>query len=337
MKLSNQQLTQHLQKTLAPIYLISGDEPLLVQESCDEIINAAKQRGYTERDVLSVDRSFDWQQLLTASNTLSLFSEQRIIDLRMNDAKPGKDGGKILQQFAEKPPAQTLLLIRAAKMDAATQKTKWLSSLEKAGVFMQLWPLSADQLPRWLAQRMQTVKLSCTADGLQMLAARIEGNLLAAQQEIEKLALLHPPGTQLSEKDIDDAVVISSRYDIFRLVDACIAGEQQTIYRILNSLKAEGIEAILVLWALARECRMLARIAYQQTQGKALAALLAQERIFERRQAIVKKAIQRGNLRLYEQLLQQAAIIDKMVKGVEAGNVWDALTRLSYRLAGVEL
>lgn len=337
MKLNAQQLTQHLQKSLAPIYIISGDEPLLLQECCDQIINHAKQQGYTERDVMHVERSFDWNQLLAASNTLSLFSEKRIIDLRMPSPKPGKEGGKILQQLAEDPPPDTLVLIRAGKLDSAAQKTKWVKTLTTAGVFIQVWPLSIEQLPQWLATRMRARDLQCSPAGLQLLADRVEGNLLAAQQEIDKLGLLHAAGSQLTEQDIEEAVVISSRYDVFRLVDACLAGQSQQIYRIVNTLKQEGIDAILVLWALARECRMLARISFQQSQGQSLSGLLRQERVFDRRQGIVTSALQRGTPRLFQYLLQQARAIDEMIKGGQPGNVWDALTRLSFRLAGTKL
>src|SRR5690606_34729471 len=217
-KLRPEQLGAALAKQLAPIYLVSGDEPLLIQESCDQIRAAARKNGFSERELYHVETSFDWNQLLSAANSLSLFAEKKIIELRMPSGKPGDKGGKILQEYAESPAPDNLLLIITEKLDGAVQKSKWFKAVESFGQHIQVWPVTAAQLPRWIGLRLQSAGLRADSDAIDLLVSRIEGNLLAAVQEIEKLKLL-ADNNHINYELMASVVADSARYDVFGLAD----------------------------------------------------------------------------------------------------------------------
>lgn len=328
------QLAGHLQRGLAPVYFIHGDETLLVNECADAVRSAARTQGYSERQVFSVEAGFDWNTLLAASDSLSLFCEQRLLELRLPSGKPGKEGGKILRDYAERPAQDTLLLIVSAKLEPAARRSKWVQALEKAGISVPVWPVELARLPDWIERRMRARGLQPSRDALQVLAERVEGNLLAAAQEIEKLYLLHGPGT-LDLETVTELVTDSARYDVFGLVDAALAGDALHAQRILAGLRAEGVEPVLVLWALAREIRSLAAMSKEMQRGSTLQGVLASQRVWEKRKPVVSHALRRIQGRQWWSLLRRCARLDRVIKGRAAGSSWDELLQLSFDLAGV--
>jgi DNA polymerase-3 subunit delta len=327
MQLRHDQLTAHLQKQLAPIYLISGDVPLLVQESIDAIHASARKQGFDEKQIFHVEAGFSWQTLLNASQTLSLFSSKQILELRVTSSL-GDAGSKALQAYCAKIPDDKILLIRMGKIDSSSQRTNWFQALLKTGVVIQIWPLEKNQFPQWISQRLTSAELKYDSSAVTLLADLLEGNLLAAVQEIEKLKLLFPNETLTAEK-IRNAINNNARYDVFALGDAVLQSDAQRIVKILAHLKEEGTEPILVLWALARDVRMLASFAYANSRGISLEKSMQEQRVFEKRKPLIRQAMQKKTLLQLRELLQRANHIDRIIKGVEKGNVWNELTTLA--------
>ena len=336
MKLRVDQLAVSLENSLAPVYLVSGDEPFQVDEACQLIRQQCQQQGYSERELFHVDRSFDWQQLQSAAGALSLFSQQRMIELRLPSGKPGTEGARALVDYCEQVPDDIILLIVAAKLESSQARSKWFKALEQAGVVIQVWPIEKGQLPGWIRQRMQVRGMQPNDGALQMLVDRVEGNLLAADQELEKLRLLYGEGI-IDEQQVAAAVSDSARFDVFGLVDAALAGNAQRASRILYGLMAEGIEAIVVLWALAREIRSINAMSLAIQAGQSMDAVMGQYRVWEKRKPQVRAALQRYPARRWQGLLWQAAEIDKMIKGLSAGKAWDELLQLTLKIAGTSL
>jgi len=334
MILKPDQMKAHWRDTLAPIYLITGDEPFQKDELTDQLRQLARQRGCTERIIFHVDRSFEWTQLLHTSNSLSLFSERRLIELRLEQAKPGDVGAKTLLAYAEQLNGDDLLLITMPKLDAAGKKSKWYKTLEKVGVHVAVWPLDSQQLIGWIAHRLRRLGLSATPKAVQLLAERVEGNLLAAVQEIEKLNLS-------DERHIDEQTMLevtdSAQYDIFDLVDSALLGHIKKVVAIVERMKHSGTEVILVLWAFAREIRQLLLMAEQLANGQPMAQVLKAGRIWKKRENIVRTALQRHSVKHWQLYLQQASGIDRMIKGIDHGNVWEALLMLAMAMAGKRL
>lgn len=336
MRLRSNQLDAELKKSLLPVYLVTGDEPLLIQEALDSIRQRCKQLGFDERKILDVDRKFDWQSLTDESNTLSLFSEKILTELRLDTFKPGVAGGKVLQQYCKQVPEDRILLISAAKMDASSLKAKWSSEIERIGAIIQIWPIALNEMPQWIGQRARKMGLSIEQDAILLLADRLEGNLLAAQQELEKLKLLYPDATTKIDADsVLSSVADSSKYDIFNLTDACLKGDTRLAAKILNSLKLEGFEVSVALWALAKEIRLLAHLVRANFKGLPLAQVFKEQRVFQQRQALLAQAAQRLSLTLLQQLLDQCKLVDDLIKGVHKGlNPWDILLNISFGLSG---
>ncbi len=328
-----EQLADQLNKGLAPLYFIHGDETLLVNECADAIRAATRARGFSDRQVFSVDTGFDWQSLLAASDSLSLFSEQRLLELRLPTGKPGKEGAEILRQYAARPAPDTVLLILSGKLEAAARRSKWVQALEGAGVAVAVWPVAAAQLPAWIERRMGARGMQAERDAVQLLAERVEGNLLAADQEIEKLFLLHG-NARIDYQTVAEQVADSARYDIFGLVDCVLAGDPVHAQRMLVGLRAEGVEPVLVLWALAREIRSLASIAWAVQSGKSLAQALAAQRVWDKRKPLISSVLKRIRGRQWWALLRHCARIDRVIKGRAAGSAWDELLQLGLVLAG---
>lgn len=334
-KLRPEQLGAALSKGLAPIYLVSGDEPLLIQEACDTIRRAARAAGFSERDLYHCDANFDWGQVLTAANSLSLFSEQKIIELRLTTGKPGDKGGKVLQEYAQSPAPDNLLLIVANKLDGASQKSKWFKAIDDAGAHVQVWPISATQLPRWIGQRLQQAGLRADSSAIDLLASRIEGNLLAAAQEIEKLKLLAPDNI-VSYELMASAVADSARYDVFGLADKALHGDARAAVKTLHGLKTEGTEPINILWALTRDIRSMVQISLTVTQGKSFEIAARQAGIWDKRQPLIQTALRRLKPAHLQQLLRKANGIDKAIKGMRNAEPWDELLDLILNMAGVQ-
>lgn len=340
MKLSPAQLGKHLQGALAPVYVISGDEPLLCQEAADALRNACRQQGFAERQVFNAEANFDWGNLLQAGASLSLFAEKRLIELRLPSGKPGDKGAAALLEYIGRPPEDTVLLLSLPKLDGSTQKTKWAKALIEgaSSQFIQIWPVDAHQLPQWIRQRLAQAGLSASPDAVDMIAARVEGNLLAAAQEVEKLKLL-AEGNQVDAETVQAAVADSARFDVFGLIDAALNGEAAHALRMLEGLRGEGVETPVILWALARELRLLASLAHQHAQGVPLEKAFASARppVWDKRRPLVSKALQRHSSKRWGQLLLQAQQIDAQIKGQAPGNPWSELALLTLQLAGQRL
>ncbi len=334
MKLRFDQLEAHLQKGLQPIYLLSGDEPLQLMEAGDAIRRHARENGYGEREVMHAESGFDWNNLLAASGSMSLFAEQRLLELRLPSGKPGKEGGAVLADYAANPPPDTLLLIISGKIERASQNSKWFKALDSAGATLTVWPIDPPALPGWVSQRMRSRGMQPSQEAAQLLAERVEGNMLAAAQEVEKLLLLYGEG-EISAEQVEEGVADSARYDIFELVDTALLGDVPRTTRVMQGLRGEGVEPILVLWALLREIRAMAQMAAEMARGLDAEQAMAGQRVWDKRKPPVRAGLQRHNLNRWQLLLRRAGRIDRMIKGVEAGNPWDELLQLALLMAGV--
>jgi DNA polymerase-3 subunit delta len=331
-RLNADQLTGHLQRGLAPLYLVFGDEPLLALEAADAIRAQARREGYSEREVFTVEAGFSWQSLLASGNSLSLFASRRILEIRIPTGKPGTEGGQVLQDYCARLPDDTITLVTCPKLDKQAQATKWFKALEQAGTVVPVYPVERPRLPQWIAGRLAAQGQRADAAILQFLADRVEGNLLAAHQEIQKLGLLFPAGP-LNFDQVREAVLDVSRYDVFNLSDAMLAGDAVRLVRILDGLKGEGVAPTLALWALTQEIRTLARLKLGQRKGAALPQLFRELRVWESRQGLVQKALGRvGEARLMAGL-KQAADLDRLIKGLGRGDVWDELQQLGLAIA----
>jgi DNA polymerase-3 subunit delta len=336
MQLRPEALDGHLAKGLAPLYVITSDEHLLALEAADKIRRAARAQGYSERDVLSVERNFKWGELLAANQALSLFGDKKLIELRIPGGKPGKDGSAALQNYAKDLNPDNLTLITLPKLDWQTAKSAWVANLQQAAVYVEIPNVERAQLPGWIGMRLSSQNQSAERQSLDFIADRVEGNLLAAHQEIQKLALLHPPG-KLTHEQVIDAVLNVARYDVFKLSEAMLAGDPARLVRMLEGLKGEGEALPLVLWAVSEEIRTLLKLKSGMAQGRPLGALLKEYRIWGPRERMMEPALRRIPLPTLEAALQQAAQVDKMVKGLRAkqfaGDAWDAMLQLALRVA----
>jgi DNA polymerase-3 subunit delta len=336
MQLRLDALEAHLAKSLAPLYVISSDEHLLALEAADKIRRTARAQGISEREVLVVERSFKWGELLAANQSQSLFGERKLIELRIPTGKPGKDGGQALQDYVSALSPDNVTLITLPKLDWQTQKSAWVGALQQSGMYIDIPLVERSQLPAWIGARLAAQRQSADKQSIDFIADRVEGNLLAAHQEIQKLALLHPEG-KLSFEQIHDAVLNVARYDVFKLNEAMLAGDAARLVRMLEGLKGEGEALPLVLWAMAEEVRTLLKLKAGVAQGRALPVLLKENRIWGPRERMMEPALRRLKLSTLEFALQEAAQIDKMVKGLRAkafaGDAWDALLQLGLKVA----
>lgn len=336
MQLRLDALDAHLSKPLAGLYVLTSDEHLLALEAADKIRRTARTQGLTEREVLIVERSFKWGELLAANQSQSLFGDRKLIELRIPTGKPGKDGGQALQEYAASLSPDNVTLITLPKLDWATQKAAWVASLQQQGVYIDIPLVERAQLPAWLGARLAVQKQSANRECLDFIADRVEGNLLAAHQEIQKLALLYPEGP-LSFEQVQDAVLNVARYDVFKLNEAMLSGDAARLARMLEGLKGEGEALPLVLWAVAEEIRTLLKLKAGVAQGRPLAQLMKEHRIWGPRERLIEPALRRLKLSILEDALQEAAQIDKMVKGLRArafsGDAWDAMLQLGLKIA----
>jgi DNA polymerase-3 subunit delta len=348
MQLRLDALEPHLAKGLAGLYVVYGDEHLLAQEACDRIRAAARAAGYTDRSVFTVERGFDWSTLLGASQSMSLFGDRQLVELRIPTGKPGKEGADALKSLAAATNPDVLTLVTLPRLDAATQKSAWFTALADAGVALKVDPVERAQLPNWIGQRLaqQGQRVAPGEDGrraLQFVAERVEGNLLAAHQEIQKLGLLYPQGV-LSFEQIHDAVLNVARYDVFKLNEAMLAGDVGRLARMLEGLNGEGEATVLVLWALVEEVRTLLRVKRGVAAGKPLAMLLRENRVWGPRERLIGPALSRVTEDALEQALAIAARLDRQVKGLSGHargdwrnalppDAWDGLFELAMTVA----
>lgn len=327
MHLTAEQFISQPPKSLAPLYVIHGAEPLGALEAADALRDLARQQGFVEREVFTAESGFDWSQLANAGSALSLFASQRLIELRIPTGKPGKLGSAAIEAYCQRLPQDTVTLVSLPEIDWQGKKTKWFVALESVALMIEARTVERSHLPRWLAARMQLKNLSAGADALEFLADRVEGNLLAAKQEIEKLALLCPPG-EVSLLVMQESVANVSRYSTLNLLGAVYAGDAARIARMLDGLNAEGEPPVLVLWLLANEMRALLRQAGVTQAGRAPYPAKARE---------MEKLAKKHTAASLVRLNLQAAKIDRMIKGVNSNDVWDALLQFACGLAGVRL
>ncbi|MEW5788241.1 MAG: DNA polymerase III subunit delta [Pseudomonadota bacterium] len=331
MKLKGEQLESALGKGLAPVWLVSGDEPLLLDEALVRLRAVARSQGYDERQSWQAETGFDWRGWLAGFDSLSLFASRRLVELRLPTGKPGVEGGKTLEAWAANPPADTLLVVTTPRLDKASQSTKWVAALDKAGVFLQTTPPPLDRLPEWIGQRLARHGLKAERDTLAWLAARVEGNLLAAHQEIEKLALLLPPGP-LDMATARSAVVDVARYDVGDLSEAFLKADAARFCRILDGLKAEGEGLPLVLAVLGGEVRTLYRLAAGLARGERLGALMQEARVWESRQGLVERALKRAGPERLAWAMAALSRLDRAAKGLLREDAWDELKQLGLAL-----
>ena len=337
MRIKPEQLPATLDKRgLAPVYCISGDEPLQLLESADLIRQYARNHGVEERIVLAVDKDFDWHSLFAAAANLSLFSSRRLIELRMDEHKPGREGGAALAEYAAAPPPDNVLLLTSARLDKQTQNSKWYKSLESSGVVMQIWPVDAAQLPAWIMQRSRQYGKTMQREAAGLIAQRVEGNLLAARQELEKLCLL-VNAPEITLEQVMSAVNDSARYDVFALIETACLGNGEHTARMLRGLKSEGVEPISIFGALLWELRRMCSMASAMEAGIPREQIFAEHRVWPQRQPALSKLLQRMPARRLTPLLGAAFQLDQHLKGAVRGNPWELLEHLLFRLAGVRL
>ena len=333
MEIRAEQLQSHLSKELLPVYVISGDEPLLAQESADAVRLAARNKGFSGREVFHGEGKFDWGQLHNEANALSLFAEKKIIEIRISNGKPGDKGSKALCELCANPSPDNLLLVILPKLERSAQNSKWVKALEAVGAHIQVWPVTGDQLPRWIKQRLLESNITANQQAVEILAERVEGNLLAAVQEIEKLKLLAIEG-KVDAIMMSSVVADSARYNLFEFVDKVLAGDAQSAARSLRGLHSEGTDAIPLLWAITRELRILIKASEQISRGENRDWALKNAGVWEKRLPLFRTAIQRCSAAHLRMLLYQAGAIDRGIKGMRQADIWDELTTLVLSLAG---
>ncbi len=332
MKIQANQVHSHLQKNLARCYLVSGDEHLLVAEVLDAIRDAARSKGFTARELHIATSGFDWSSLRSSTANLSLFAERRIVELRLPTGKPGRDGSAAIADLVAETGPDLMLIVVASKLDLSSQSAKWVKALDSAGVNVTIWPIGPRELPGWIGDRMRRAGLQPDREAVAMIAERVEGNLLAAGQEIEKLRLLHGAGA-VSSADVSAAVADSSRFDVFKLVDAALAGDAGRAVRILSGLGAEGIEPVVVVWSLTRELRTLANLDDLVASGTSLASAMQKARIWSSRETLVRACMARHQRGDFHRLLKACCQADRAAKGQLQADPWQVLTPILLELA----
>jgi DNA polymerase-3 subunit delta len=334
MRLAEAQLASHLSQDLKPLYVLTGDEPLAQRECLDTIRAAAKMQGYDERTSLTVERNFNWPQIQAYGQTSSLFSTRRLLEINIPSGKPGVEGGKALQVLAEKPMLDTTVLVILPTLEREAKNSAWFTTLEKQAICLTFNEVEAAHLPQWIAGRLARQRQSVNQETLHFLAHQVEGNLFAANQEVQKLGLLYPEG-ELSDELVRKAVLKVSRYDAFQLGDAILAGDPSRTVRILQGLQDEGEQAVAVMNPLMWVLRPLVRIKQAEARGESINNAMTNARIYGDRQSLVKRALSRLSLRQLEAALQKLADIDKTAKGVMQGDAWLEISRLCFGLARV--
>lgn len=334
MRLTQTQLTSHLQQNLHTLYVLVGSEPLALRECLDAIRSTARAQGYDERTALTAERNFNWQQLQHYGQSISLFASYRLLELHIPSGKPGIEGGKALQNLASNPIPDTTVIVVLPTLEREAKNSAWFSALETQAHTVSLNEVPASNLPKWIANRLANQGQSASAQTLEFLANQVEGNLLAANQEVQKLGLLYPQG-ELADDIVREAVLNVSRFDAFQLGEAVLQGDAERTGRILQGLQDEGENAVAVMNPLMWVLRPLLRIKQAEVRGENLNQAMASARIYGDKQALVKRAISRLSQRQLEAAIQKLADIDRIAKGVMLGDAWLEISRLCFGLAKV--
>lgn len=326
MKLNPDALTAHLEQKLLPAYLVSGDEPLLTGEAADAVRARAKTAGFTEREAHFLDRGSDWDDVRASASNLSLFGARRVVEIRLPTGKPGATGNKALVALLERNDPDTVFLILTPRLDRDAQSADWVRAVEARGAWVQVWPIDIGRLPAWLRGRCRRLKLDATDEALELLAERTEGNLLAAHQELEKLALL-ARDRQVTADTVLSSVTDSARFDVFQLGDAVLEGDAARALRMIAGLRGEGTEPTLVLWALTKAMRDLWNAVANSSSGGG-------GRSWQRQSAALDKGARRAARLSFPRLTVRAGRADRMVKGRLVGNAWDEIALLAADICG---
>jgi DNA polymerase-3 subunit delta len=330
MALRAEQLEAHLQKALAPLYVVHGDEPLIALYAADAVRAASRRKGLAEREVFIAERGFDWSALAHAGASRSLFGGGKLIELRLPGGKPGTAGAETIAEYCRRLDAEMLTLVSLPRLDRAGQSSAWFGALAAAGVVIEVWPVERARLPQWIGERLARQQQSAPREVLEFLAERVEGNLLAAHQEVQKLALLAPPG-ELALETVEDAVASVARYDPYAAAEALVAGDAARYARVLRGLRGEGESPTFVLFALAAALFVLRGMA----EGKSAERLFGEQRLYNKPlQRAVQAAARRYPRAALDAALAQAAFIDRVAKGVARGDPWDQFAALGLKLPG---
>lgn len=332
MNITSEDLPRHLASGLKPLYVVYGDALLLAIEAADSIRAAAWAAGYSERETFIAEQHFKWGELRNSAQNLSLFASRKVVDLRIPSGKPGMEGGQALQDYCAGLGSDVLTLISLPRLDKTAQNSKWFGALQQHGVMVLTDDIPRSALPGWIAGRLKKQEQTAEADTLEFLADRCEGNLLAAFQEIQKLALLYPAGA-LSFDQVKDAAMDVARYDIFKLSEAMLNGNAARYTRILEGLRAEGTATVLVLWAISEDVRTLGKVLQASQRGGNISSALRDARVWGARQKLIETAARRLRFPHIERAIHQAARLDKAIKGLRQGDVWDELLQLGLRLS----
>jgi DNA polymerase-3 subunit delta len=331
LKIPFRQLESQLNRSLAKVYLVAGDEPLLVDEALERLRAAAMRAGFTSRELHTADRSFRWAELLAGADNLSLFAQRKIVEIRLSSPKPGDDGAETIVALCERDDPDTLVIVAVGEKLGQAGRTAWVKAVEQHGVVVEIWPIERGELPRWIQQRAAGFKLKLTAAAAQSLAERVEGNLLAADQEIKRLALTSA-GREIDEAEVLEFVANNSRFDVFALADAVLAGETGRTFKILSGLRAEGVHPVQISWVLNRDISLLARLEYAVRHGDNLEGALLRSGVWQRRQPLVRQALAKFKAARLKALLAEAARVDAALKGVFPAEPWTTLTDLLVAL-----
>lgn len=338
MRINSDQIAQSCSSKLAPFYWISGDETLLVQETLSFLRKRVREQGYSEWELLFADRGFDWQSLLQSGNSMSLFSDKKIIELRLQSPKLDDAAKEALKQYLHSPNPDNVLIMVSPRLEPAALNTQWFKALEFSGVFVTVWPVFVDKLPAWIRNRMANAGMSADSDAISILAERVEGNLLAADQEIKKLGVLTGASRErkvtIDRKQIMSLVADSSRYSSFNLIDAALIGDARRSLKIVNGLRAEGTEILQLLGALSSELRRLIAVSHHLARGQHLAQAMKSEGVRRNHESHISHAVQRLSISQLETMLADARKIDLAVKGLSQADPWSELTKLVLNLSG---
>ncbi len=336
MKISLDNLSKSLLEELLPCYLVSGDEPLLIQESLDSIRSAAEKEGFTSRGLYDQNQSLDWNEIINSCRNLSLFSEKKIIEIRLNSLRLGRVGSKLIIELIEEINDEVMVIISAPKLDKAATSVKWVQFIQKEGGFIQVWPLKGREIINWLRNRMRLADLHADQQVIEMMSERVEGNLLAASQAIEKLQLYLGRG-EVNETDIQRAVSDHSRYDVYQLVDSILKGNIRLGLKILYAIRSEGTDAVVVIWAFIRELRTLSRIAESIEVGSTLNQAIQTHRVWTSRKNIVASCVKRHKAKNFYDMIKSCANADSAAKGQSYGDKWQLLRNIMLELSSDNL
>jgi DNA polymerase-3 subunit delta len=331
MRFDSDQLPQRLKRELAPLYVVFGEELLLALESADRIRAAAAAAGFEEREILISDANFDWGALREAGQNLSLFASKRVVDLRIPSGKPGRNGAEALVEYCASLPPDTLTVVSLPALDRQTLASRWFGALEKAGETVHAKAVTRDQLPRWISERLARQEQSASRETASFIADRVEGNLMAAHQEVQKLGLLFPPG-ELPFEDVRNAVLDVARFNVFELGATILRGDQAHFVRMIDGLRGEGAAVPLVLWAVTEEVRAMGRVRHLLDRGISMREAMQELRIWGDRQKLLPQALRKLDQRQLLVALGKAARVDRMAKGLSKGDVWDALLDLGMTM-----